>query len=725
MVNPQFTQADTNVINNEWVENVSFNETPVETIVEVPLHLHDHASSSNPVKIYESTHPHYRPIINSVLRHHPVAQLKSYNCGLKPLKPFWHFWPINKEWDIRKIKHWNQIVAKMQWKRFWSACGAGRAWGRNAHWSGMVHPSLAAAQANTSAVNGMAFKHYNNLPLIHFGGVQATIMRGIDNYTHWENSRGGRTFAHELGHLKGLDHVCTMNSPDNQDPNYPYPDDCSFSIGNHAFFSTGHDGYYGLDIYHDYFGLEQPTIIGDVNSDVPWINKASPTMSYSPNKRWLSPYSYCKLLNYQGVYCNASLISSRYKKKPTTIATHQKKVSSIPSAISADRSFKPTIEESENIKLDFNTKNRLPTDGDLVSRFTKSSIVVSGVFDLANLKVDNLILMKTTEKVQPTLEAYDRNLKIENNLRGRDASELQSLFALTINQLYKGRITQTNLIPLQHTDGGNSNTSGYYPVFQLINLSGKIDKLEVVYNNEIIASHTISKNPPVINLEPILDQNITSRTTLNWRAEDADGDDLTYSVFYSHDNGENWILVDSEVTSKKYDLIQDIPATIEDPLMYYRGTQEGKFKVVAFDGFHTTSDSTQRALIVPGSKPRVTILQQSGMSAFQGETVYLNAAVTDIEDGPLTKDNIQLLPLDLKYHSKEFSMPIDVDSSGYKLSWKSSIDGNLSILQEVRTRKLSVGKHTITLTARDSEGMIGSNSIELTIKSQHTPLHTR
>jgi hypothetical protein len=49
------------------------------------------------------------------------------------------------------------------------------------------------------------------------------------------------------------------------------------------------------------------------------------------------------------------------------------------------------------------------------------------------------------------------------------------------------------------------------------------------------------------------------------------------------------------------------------------------------------------------------------------------------------------------------------------MTWSSSIDGPLGTGPEVMTRGLSAGTHTITLEAVDTDGAVGSASIELTV----------
>jgi hypothetical protein len=49
------------------------------------------------------------------------------------------------------------------------------------------------------------------------------------------------------------------------------------------------------------------------------------------------------------------------------------------------------------------------------------------------------------------------------------------------------------------------------------------------------------------------------------------------------------------------------------------------------------------------------------------------------------------------------------------LNWTSSLDGDLGTGEEIRTRSLSAGRHTITVTATDSDGLSASTSFQVEV----------
>ncbi len=93
----------------------------------------------------------------------------------------------------------------------------------------------------------------------------------------------------------------------------------------------------------------------------------------------------------------------------------------------------------------------------------------------------------------------------------------------------------------------------------------------------------------------------------------------------------------------------------------------------------------------PNTAPSANITAPAGGSSFQaGTAVTFVGNATDSEDGVLT---------------------------GLWLAWTSDRDGQLGTGGSVTTSSLSIGVHTITLTATDSEGATGSDQITVTIQN--------
>ncbi len=106
------------------------------------------------------------------------------------------------------------------------------------------------------------------------------------------------------------------------------------------------------------------------------------------------------------------------------------------------------------------------------------------------------------------------------------------------------------------------------------------------HNNSLLLNNTLDwlkeDAPAVTVTSPNGGETLKGMETLSWTASDADGDSLTYSVYYSSDNGTTWALLASGLTttSTSWDT-----TTVPDGEGYL-------VKVVVSDGTLTTEDSS-------------------------------------------------------------------------------------------------------------------------------------
>lgn len=171
-------------------------------------------------------------------------------------------------------------------------------------------------------------------------------------------------------------------------------------------------------------------------------------------------------------------------------------------------------------------------------------------------------------------------------------------------------------------------------------------------------------------------------TLVSWQASNAEGAPLRYSVLYSADNEQSgWpVATDIEETSLTITAgrLHDIP-----------GSNQGVIKVIATDGINTGEDVSDRALTAPNTPPDI-MLAHSGETIFlrPGALLVLNGSATDVEDGVVPDGDLR---------------------------WWSSQDGDLGAGRELATHALSKGKHTITLTATDSQGAAAQKTVTVVV----------
>lgn len=94
----------------------------------------------------------------------------------------------------------------------------------------------------------------------------------------------------------------------------------------------------------------------------------------------------------------------------------------------------------------------------------------------------------------------------------------------------------------------------------------------------------------------------------------------------------------------------------------------------------------------PDSEPPVVTIDApaDGSSFDLGEAITMRGSATDPEDGALTGD---------------------------ALSWTSDLDGELGTGGEITVDNLRSGAHTIRLTATDSDGVVGSTTVGILVRS--------
>lgn len=170
--------------------------------------------------------------------------------------------------------------------------------------------------------------------------------------------------------------------------------------------------------------------------------------------------------------------------------------------------------------------------------------------------------------------------------------------------------------------------------------------------------------------------------TIAWQGSDPDGDTLSFTLFYSPDDGQNWqpMLVNTPLTGVTLStaMLHDMPKS-----------SQGRMKIVASDGVNTGEDVSEGLFVVPGSAPTVLILSpEPDASAPEGSYVSFSASASDIEDGILT---------------------------GARVQWLSNRDGVLGQGLTLDTPSLSPGHHTITVVATDFDGMSTEASVDILI----------
>ena len=121
------------------------------------------------------------------------------------------------------------------------------------------------------------------------------------------------------------------------------------------------------------------------------------------------------------------------------------------------------------------------------------------------------------------------------------------------------------------------------------------------------------------------------------------------------------------------------------------GATQAYFRVVVSDGVNIGWDQSDAPVAIPGHAPEAIITSPvPGMRFAPGGLVVLHGMGTDMEDG--------LLP-------------------AVQLAWKSDRDGDLGTGDTLMLDSLSPGKHTLTLTATDSDKNTGVARVQIVVNT--------
>ena len=207
-------------------------------------------------------------------------------------------------------------------------------------------------------------------------------------------------------------------------------------------------------------------------------------------------------------------------------------------------------------------------------------------------------------------------------------------------------------------------------------------RLAVFSPDGLIGDIGPSNSPPLL---AVLDVSDGESMEIDLDVSDPDDDTVWTAAMYRPDPSSPWTAVSALRVAERIvlDSTADLPAS-----------DAGELKVIATDGWHTV-EAMVHDIQIPEHAPLATIIQPATGAAFAaGRPVYLEAQAIDAEDGML---------------------------EGAAFSWTSDRDGPLGAGPGLTLYDLSEGTHLITVTAADSSGRSGQDSISIVIGPTNLP----
>jgi hypothetical protein len=209
---------------------------------------------------------------------------------------------------------------------------------------------------------------------------------------------------------------------------------------------------------------------------------------------------------------------------------------------------------------------------------------------------------------------------------------------------------------------GNPLTDVYFS-FQVPS-PGSVTAVRLKEGGTLLYEIVVSLNAPTVTIqEPNGGEVWTGTGVIDWTASDTDGDELSFTLLYSPDNGATWHPIASDVTGDSF--------VVNAALL--PGGNLGKVRILATDGYNTTSADSSGTFTVPNQPPLASIDSPlAGAYLPAGEVIRLQASAQDPEGDTL---------------------------SAQDFVWK--IDGDIVAIGEDAEIYLAIGRYTIVLEVSD------------------------
>ena len=435
---------------------------------------------------------------------------------------------------------------------------------------------------------------------------------GLAGTGNYNDPLGGRTLAHELGHNYYRYHV------DCGDPGWPTDDDYPGDRDVCDLAPVDQTSFFGADL----LDIKAADLITSV--DVISPTEAGDLMSYR-GSRWVSEYTWAGI---QHELC-----------KQITGLLFCPWFSPLSAESGTQRASSSQLEAPQEINL----------SGDvlLIAGLISETVQLDGVHRLAESLVPTGTLEELSLTPQPLQPA---------------ASD----FALHLLDAGGGVLHTEPFTPTPISDGITPLS-----MFGLaIPYDASTARIEIVSGTITVATRLVSTNAPTVTvLSPNGGETITDALSVSWMGDDLDGDELSYTVLYSGDQGQTWRALVSDVFTD---------AITVDSSLLPGSLAESLVRVIANDGVNTGIDQSDAPFSVPPRSP-LAFIQHPGAGAVfaSGASLNLRGTEYDPEDGQL---------------------------AGASLSWAMDALGEVGTGREITLNDLAFGSHVVTMTVTDSDG---------------------
>jgi hypothetical protein len=209
--------------------------------------------------------------------------------------------------------------------------------------------------------------------------------------------------------------------------------------------------------------------------------------------------------------------------------------------------------------------------------------------------------------------------------------------------------------------------------FQLPEQPGA-SKIVLKHGDQILDVIAVSENPPTVTvLAPNGGESWDGLQTIQWSADDPDGEPLSFTILYTPDDGNSWFPVAGNVQEYSHEVDTSV----------LPGGEAARIRVITTDGFNTVHDDSDGTFTAAAQAPKVDIILPEDNEQFaSGELISFRGDATDPDDGSLPDESFIW-----SYDTTFFGMGRDVDAV------------------------LPDGVHEVTLTVVDSQDYQATDTI--------------
>ena len=224
-----------------------------------------------------------------------------------------------------------------------------------------------------------------------------------------------------------------------------------------------------------------------------------------------------------------------------------------------------------------------------------------------------------------------------------------------------------------------------HPVNAAVRLPDGAARFVIRCGEEIIFSRDVSQNAPTVAFTGLSNgQQLSDALTLTWEANDADGDELYFNIWYYPKEGQCYNIA-ANVTGRSIDV--DLSAL--------PGTNDGFFRIYTTDGVWT-AEADSPSVRVPYKAPIIYSEQDSIPELKLTEAIWFDPCIYDLQDGWMHGG-----------HDDDPESPFRWISEGIVYSKSSRLIAF--------PFSLAPGLHTFTCTARNSAGLVAEREFSFII----------